>query len=256
MQRPAVLLRDLSARHTSAASALLDPVVTQKDTPACLGDLLRFLRDNQGSDAQNTDIGFAEMMREIRKEPRLLTPFVRKFRRYEPKGHPIGSWDAYGLHRFIGLVARKWSLAPNLQHAHDRDYTSRAIVGIAWPWFHDPRFISIMGDGFGLLKFRVLATDEGGPTRFRLLRMDDPELNEFIASPAVPDCIREGRKHPAMHKGFFHDGERFDKMIIERKLDGDLDIAQFEAVLWEAFRPSSFWFDRKAAPPVDQALSV
>lgn len=241
MQRPTLVLRDLRSRHRSAASALLDPVLGAEDTPKCLKEALLLLRDTPNTVVQ------MDYIRKIKKEPCVLDAVARKFRRYEPAGSPIGSWDLDGVRTLLMNTATKWAMPPNLQPAYEARYTSHTIVGIDWPWFGNPDFLSVTGDGMGLLKFRVLATDEGGPCRFRLLDFSDPELNAFIASPAVPPFIGQCRaQYPVINGPHYQ--QRFNDRMAEMGLLGEIDLGQFEAVLREVLRPPSYWQKQAEAP--------
>lgn len=241
MQRPTVILLGLRSRHASAASALRDPIIEAEGTPKCLKEALLLLRDTPNAVVQ------MDYIRKIKKEPCVLDEVAQKFRRYEPAGSPVGSWNLEGVRTLLMNTATKWAMPPNLQPAYETRYTSQTIVGIDWPWFGNPDFLSITGDGMGLLKFRVLATDAGGPCRFRLLDQSDPDLNAFIASPAVPEHVRRSRAHYPVINGP-HYQQRFNARMAELGLLGELDLGQFEAVLREVFRPPSFWHEPVPQP--------
>ena len=243
MNRPTLILLDLRTRHTSAASALQDPVLERKDTPKCLKEALLLLRDTPYNEIQQ------DFYREIRGEPRVLDAVAKKFKRYEPAGEPIGSWDLNGVHTLLRNTAEKWALAPNLQPANNAAYTSLTIVGIHWPWYGNPDYLSITGDGMGLLKFKVLATDAGGPTQFRLLNQDDPELEAHIKSQVKQCTGLQTRAVPPILNGP-HYQQRFNARMKEMNLLGDLNIEQFESVLREVFRPPSYWHSAVLQQPV------
>lgn len=248
MRRASEVLREIRARHTSADSALTDPALSAKDTPACVRDAVVFLRDTPIAEVRQDF--WRECRNESRKrgeprQPLVSDPIVRRFARYErgPSGIP-----ATYLRRLLSDTADLWAMAPNLQPLYLRKYPSRSIPGINWPWFGDPRFLSVTGDGMGLLKVRVLDTDAGGPCRFRLLEFDDPELEEFVNSTAVPECVRAGRRVEPRPTGF-HYRPLFNSSIRARKLDGDLDLRQFRDVLDMVFQPLSYWVDYAAPSP-------
>lgn len=239
MQRPTLLLRDLCARHTSADSALRDPVFQAKDTPKCLGEAIRLLRDTPYKEIEQ------DIYHEIRGEPRILDAVARKFKRYEPAGNPIGSWDLNGVHTLLRNTAEQYALAPNLQPAYTANYTSHTIVGIHWPWYGNADFLSITGDGLGLLKFKVLATDPGGPTHFQMLNRDDPDLNAFAHQHYVSLTRCLSGSNPVINGPHYQ--QRFNDRMAEMNLLGDINIEQFEAVLREVFRPPSYWHSQEVS---------
>lgn len=245
MNRPTRILRSLRLRHMSATSALTDPVLDEKTTPKCVREALVFLRDTPAREIR------ADSSRAIRnefarrnkraKEPLVTASIVRKFRRYDPPtSKPLRIGDevcsAYAVTQLLINVAEQWDTPTNLQGVLLTPY--RAIPGVHFPWYGNPKYLTVLGDGCALLTVRVLATDEGGPSRFKLVRRDDAELQADIQAmdldPRIKGERANTRENPGYHK------PRFDDLVLKDRLDGDLDLSQFMAVVGRLYQ-STYW---------------
>lgn len=238
MSHPTDLLVDLRRRHTSAAEALLDPAL--EGTPRCVREALVLIRDTG-----TTLVRAAHLARLFRRPPPATAAeaLLRKFRRH--KGGTT-EWTA----RVLSDTAEQWALPPNLQRVVTERYSSVTIAGVHFPWYGNPEYLTILGDGFPALTVRVLATDAGGPCRFQLVRRDDPKLRADVEGmTGICPTVRAERlgeqKHPDIH---YQVG--FCEYVRRRGLDGELDLDGFNAVLHAVYMPPSYW--HRPAPRVQE----
>ena len=235
---PVTYVNTLRHRFTSAEAALTSPFA--KECPKVVRDALALVRDGKGKLFRTAFLGRLST-RKWREETEAEV-LIRRAARYGCRRQDFA--------RAVSNAAERWAYPPNLQRVVTSSYGSVTIPGAHFPWFGNPKYLSLTGDGLPQVMLRVLATDEGGPCRFKLVRRDDPELRADVgAMTTIPECIRKERLGAQRYPDFHYQPGLCD-WIRERGLDGELDLDDFERLLRAVFAPPSVWATPTPRPAV------
>lgn len=229
----------IRARHTSATSALTDPVLEGKHLGA-VKELLEILRDTPLAlfqvesrerlfrlPATATTKALRDRIGKVGQK--LLRREPRRVDGYNP--FPHRQYDMVSVRTLVERTAELWSKPASLQPLLTQNFPTRTILGVQYPWYGDERYLTLQGDGFVMGTFHVVESDAGGPTKVRIIRRDDPQFQaDIAASTTICPSIRAERQDMTKGGPDFNYRPEVCAHIRRLGLDAVLDVGRLPEV--------------------------